>query len=1183
MVAIISFFGIIPYIALQIKAVTKSLQIIVNAPINDDMFSSNTGLFFSIVMIAFTIILGARRLDPTERHQGMVATVVIESIIKLSAFLVAGIFITYFIHDGFGDIFTKFHNAKYGGSLYGVHTENVPIMLWFTYLILSMSAIQFLPRQFHISVVENSNPKYIKTAMWVLPLYMFLISIFVFPVAFSGLLSGFSIEEADMFILKLPIYYGQPIIALFVFIGGVSAATGMITISTMTLATMITNNIVLPFTHMKKRSNFIRKYLLQFRWLIIALIIFSGYLYSEFIGKSYMLVNIGITSFAAVFQFVPVIFGGLFWRFGNKRGAQLGLSSGFIVWFYTLLLPAIIRSGWLPYTILNNGLFGFEFLKPEQLFGLNIFDPITHSVLLSLFFNVGFYIGGSLFYEASGEELRLSNLFQFTKKVVSPLVATSKNFSINIKQKKHELEEILGQYLPARKIKSIINESFDKFNPEKQNILNINDLAEIHSKIEKHLAGSVGSAAAHNAIKEGISFTKNESEALAEMYGGILSSLKVSPSELKQRIDYYLERESLLVEQSNELKRNIDELNFEISEREKVETALRISEERYRGIFTTSLDAIFVTSRNGEFVDVNETFLKMSGFTKDELLKLNVKEIYANVNDRQKFQEIIERDSVISNFEVDFKRKDNVLLNCILSSALRISENGEILGYQGIIIDITEQKRFENALIESEEKFSKVFYSSPNALMITEIESGLIIEVNSSFKKIFGYSPEEASKKTTHDLNLWITSEDRKKVIEILNRDNRVKEHSTKARKKSGEIIDIEISMEYIEVKGNKYIFSITRDITERKETEEKLLRWANIFKYAEWGVVVCNSENLKLEMMNPEFPRMLEHSEDELKAKRITDIIAPECRKSFSDLIQIAHKTGHHTFESELIRRDSIKFPAQVDVTAVKDKKNIVQYLVINIQDISERIKMNQQITSALRLKSLATLSAGISHEINQPLNSIKLGLSLLELSQEENRPLPAGDVLEKYGSLLNDVDRISAIIQHMRTLARKEMNAKLQSVNLCKVISKALDLTKTRLVNHGIKLEHFCEGKELFAMAHELQLEQVAINLVTNAMNILDGLTQKEKWITITYDIEDDFVIFRVEDNGTGLGEIASRIFEPFFSGKTDSEGQGLGLSLVHTFVTSWGGKIEAKDSPKVGACFSVWLKKSVNRDEN
>ena len=558
---IIALVGTMPYIALQFKAVLSTFSIITRPATGMDTFiARHVGPVVVALMVVFTIILGSRRLDPTERHPGLIMAVAVECVVKLFAFLTAGIFVTYFLFDGFGDLFKRIAEPPPQALVSLWQTDKSHAVEWTTYMILAMSAIMFLPRQFHVTVVENFHEKHIKTAMWLFPLYMLLINIFVLPIAMGGLLKGYTAQQADTFVLALPLHSGQTWLSLLVFLGGASAATGMIMISSITVATMITNHLLLPVVGWVKALAFLRRQLLKCRWVAVGGVILIGYWFERQVGESYMLVNIGIISFAAALQFAPVILGGIFWRRGNKAGALMGLGSGFVVWFYTLLLPAFVRSGWVPDTLLQYGPFGITLLRPENLFGVTVLAPLTHTVFWSLFFNISLYVIGSLFFPQSEEERSLAEDFVGALITSPPLTRSGNRESyIDLAEKTRSVRNLFGIYFDSNESLMMTEKCLDLAGIEEKSRISILELAELHNAVEKTLAGSIGSAEARRALSQAGFFTDKEAKELSEVYAEILASLKVTPQDLERKIDYYQEREALLTQHAAELEEKVTE------------------------------------------------------------------------------------------------------------------------------------------------------------------------------------------------------------------------------------------------------------------------------------------------------------------------------------------------------------------------------------------------------------------------------------------------------------------------------------------------------------------------------------------------------------------------------------------------------------------------------------------------
>jgi Na+/proline symporter/nitrogen-specific signal transduction histidine kinase len=420
LVTVIAVIGIIPYIALQLKAVSNSFALLLAEPPAADIHATALGdsaLYIALLLAAFTIVFGTRHLDASERHEGMVAAIAFESLVKLVAFVAVGLFVTFGMYNGFGDIFERAAAQPELASLLTVGGAAGTYGTWASLTVLSMLSIMLLPRQFQIAVVENVNEKHLFKAIWLFPLYLFVINIFVLPIAFGGLLHfPRDTVDADTFVLTLPIAERQALLALLAFIGGLSAATGMVIVETIALSTMVCNDLVMPALLRWRRLRLTEKpdltgLLLGIRRGAIIAILLLGYLYFRLAGEAYALVSIGLISFAAVAQFAPAFFGGMYWKGGTRAGALAGLGAGFLVWAYTLMLPSFARSGWVPIGLMEQGPFDIELLKPLELFGLTGLDQITHALFWSMLANIGCYIGVSLYTRPTVAEHSQATLF----------------------------------------------------------------------------------------------------------------------------------------------------------------------------------------------------------------------------------------------------------------------------------------------------------------------------------------------------------------------------------------------------------------------------------------------------------------------------------------------------------------------------------------------------------------------------------------------------------------------------------------------------------------------------------------------------------------------------------------------------------------------------------------------------
>jgi Na+/proline symporter/nitrogen-specific signal transduction histidine kinase len=506
LVTVIAVIGILPYISLQLKAVSSSFHILLQYPQivmpekeGVATILQDTAFYVALFMALFTIAFGTRHLDVSERHEGMVAAIAFESLVKLIAFVAVGLFVTFGIYEGFGDIFGRAASRPDLAQLMVPMGTSMGYMNWVWLTLLSMAAIIFLPRQFQVAVIENVDEKHLRKAMWIFPLYMLAINIFVLPIAFGGLLAfPQGNVDADTFVLTLPMAFQREGLALLVFIGGLSAATGMVIVETIALATMVCNDLVMPILLRWKWLNIARRpdfsaLLLDIRRGAIVAILLLGYFYFRIAGEAYALVSIGLISFAAVAQFAPAVLGGLYWKGGTRAGALAGLTAGFAVWLYTLLLPAFAKSGWLGIEFVEQGMFGLDILRPTQLFGLAGLDQITHAMLWSMIANVGAYVLVSLVGRQSAAEHSQATLFvdvfsQTGERGVPWRGATSAS----------ALQTLLGRFLgPTRAAELFLAYANERGH---KSIDQLEADAHLVHFAELQLAGTIGAASAHTMV-----------------------------------------------------------------------------------------------------------------------------------------------------------------------------------------------------------------------------------------------------------------------------------------------------------------------------------------------------------------------------------------------------------------------------------------------------------------------------------------------------------------------------------------------------------------------------------------------------------------------------------------------------------------------------------------------------------
>ncbi len=397
LVTLLAVIGTTPYIALQLQSVTLSFSVFAGpgtaAPGTGEADLTATALWVAAGLALFTVIFGTRRLDVNERHHGIVTAIAVEAVVKLIALLAVGAFVVWSVAGGPVRIFGMIEASE----IAGLHMQPGR---WIGITVLSACAFLTLPRMFQVLVVENPDERHLATAAWAFPLYLFAMSLFVVPIAVVGLSLMPPGANPDLFVLTVPLELGRDGLAMLAFLGGFSSATSMVIVAAIALATMVSNNIVLPLWLSSRQggavvSGDVREVVLASRRLSIGAVLALGYLYYRISGGGAALAAIGLISFTGVVQVMPALLGGIFWRGATRIGAASGVVTGFLVWCYCLFLPSF-GDGVLPAALMAEGPLGVGWLRPQSLFGMVGVDPVVHAVFWSLTLNGAVFVGTSL-------------------------------------------------------------------------------------------------------------------------------------------------------------------------------------------------------------------------------------------------------------------------------------------------------------------------------------------------------------------------------------------------------------------------------------------------------------------------------------------------------------------------------------------------------------------------------------------------------------------------------------------------------------------------------------------------------------------------------------------------------------------------------------------------------------------
>ncbi|MCK0149246.1 ATP-binding protein [Marivita sp. S6314] len=535
-VTILAVIGTTPYIALQLQSVTLSFSVFAtDADGASADGNGNLALWLSLGMALFTVLFGTRNLDAKERHDGVVMAIAIEAVVKLVALLSVGIFVVWGVTGGVSEALARIEVSEFG------HWQT-DRSRWAGLIFLSAAAVLCLPRMFQVLVVENDDESHLRTASWAFPLYLGLMSLFVVPIAVVGLDVLPDGSNPDLFVLTIPLALGQDGLAMLSFLGGFSSATSMVIVAAIALSTMVSNHIVMPIwlkllPSGASVSGDVRHTVLLSRRISIVAVVMLGYFYFRMSSGGEALSAIGLVAFCGLAQVLPAMLGGVFWRGATRLGAFAGLTLGFAIWLYTLFLPSFGAGTVLPLSLVENGLFGLVWLKPDALFGIEGIDPLMHALLWSMAFNVsGFVLVSLVTFPSPLERLQAAqfvNIFDRSTNARSWSRGGAEAEELMIMAQRilgaKEAQVLFAEYAAKQGVRGDLPDPTP-------------DFLEV---LERELGSSVGAATAH------------------AMVGQITGGMAVSVEDLMAVADetaQMLEYSARLKEQSEELSRTALEL-----------------------------------------------------------------------------------------------------------------------------------------------------------------------------------------------------------------------------------------------------------------------------------------------------------------------------------------------------------------------------------------------------------------------------------------------------------------------------------------------------------------------------------------------------------------------------------------------------------------------------------------------
>jgi len=613
-----------------------------------------------------------------------------------------------------------------------------------------------------------------------------------------------------------------------------------------------------------------------------------------------------------------------------------------------------------------------------------------------------------------------------------------------------------------------------------------------------------------------------------------------------------------------------------------VEERVRLNEKRYRSLFENSLDAIYITRRDGPFLDVNKAAQELFGYSREEMIGMDVREIYAHAEDRVRFQEKIETNGFTRDYEICFRKKDGEEIECFLTSTLCNDEQGNILGYQGIIRDVTEKKLTEAALKESEAWLRTIFEASQSGIILVD-PAGRITFANERLAEMFGCKHDEII--GTYYPDLLLASEramGEKKMRQLIagEIDHVITERHY--QRKDGADFWGYLSGRRLVGSDNrlKTLVGIITDITELKKMEDQVYLarqdWEETFNTItdmitvhDRDFTIVNANRAAQEILGLPF---LEKS----SAKCYEYYHGTGCPPEGCPSCQVMKTALPST--SEMFEPHLKKF---IEIRAIPrfDKGNNLIGLIHVVRDITERKKLEDQLRQAQKMEAIGQLAGGVAHDFNNILSAIMGYGHLLLMKMDDNDPLR-----NYVDQTLEAAERAATLTHSLLAFSRKQ-TISLKLINLSELV-KRFEKFLLRLIREDIEFKTVCADEDITVMADTGQIEQVLMNLVANARDAMPEAGKLTIGTGLVH-IEDEFMkidghgkpgeyaLITVSDTGIGMDEkTREKIFEPFFTTKEQGKGTGLGLSMVYGIIKQHGGYVTVYSEPGRGATFKIYL---------
>jgi sigma-B regulation protein RsbU (phosphoserine phosphatase) len=1211
--------AITPYIGLQLKSISDTFSVLVYKEVIPPFATpiyQDTALYVALILSAFSILFGARHLDPTERHEGLVAVVVFESLIELLAFLSLGLLVTFGLFSGWGDIFTRIQQSPEFRQLLQINTgpkNSYSLLMVLT--LLAMGAIHFLPRMFHMSVVENTDERHILTAIWLFPLFLLLMNLFVMPIAFGGLLLGFPVEQADTFVLRIPLLTGHPYLALLVFLGGLSASTAMVAVASIAVTTMLLNSLVMPLAIRLKLEARITPHLLTIKRGGILLLILLGYFGYHFIFPSVMLVDIGLIAFCGVMQLVPAMIGALYWREATRWGAVIGLLSGFCFWAYTLVFPYLVDAGWFPRTILTAGPFGMAFLKPTTFLGLTGLDRLSHAFFWSLLVNTVAFVSVSLLTAPSPVEeeqaRRFVDVFEGEREL--PLEKRYTYFP-SLDHVTRFMEKLIGPRKAAEARRAFLQEVAI---PESE--WGDREKLRLAAFVERTLAGSIGPAASRVVVEGFLSSLGSRMEDVFDLFGRISSSLEESEQQLKRRVAEL----SVLFEAAHRLASSLyipdllEGVLGVLGEKLGIEKcAVRMLDEdgflHIKGSRGLPLEAreqvtkpepasflgqCLLTPQVISVADATTALDRLHGLLPEEIIgslvlaPITTETLTLGVLTAASIQKGYFTREHIEFFQSLAGQLGLAVRTANMEAALRLDESRLEAVWQlsqmtkATLKEITDFALEEGVRLTESKIGYLAFMNEDETVLTMQAWSKTAMEKCAIIDKPIIYPLETTG--------LWGEAVRQRRPI-ITNdyaapnphKKGYPEGHVEIRRHLNIPVFDGEriVAVAGVGNKDDEYDESDVRQLTllmngmwwqiKRQRAEEELtaevergIYFQHLLIHTCMDGIVANDMAGVIRTFNETAAHILGYEPEEVLGKMNIRELYAEGQLQEIDAKIHDHAYGGagilENYETWMRHKGGALVPIWLSARVLYENNREIG-MIGHFKDLRERKRMEEDLLRSERLAVLGKMAAHISHEIKNPLMLIggfaRQVLKDASQNPEKNR--------EKLQIIVDEIRRLEDFLVEVGSYAKFSEPQK-RPGDLNALIKETCDRLEPSLRESKLGLSLRLDPDLPQVSFDPAHLRQVILNIAKNGIEAMEaGGT-----LSIATGREKERVFVTIADTGPGISpEIREKIFQPFFSSKP--KGSGLGLAISQKIVEAHQGEIVIDSAPEKGTRVTIFL---------